>query len=86
MRKIIVIIAALAFTFALTGLAGVVHEASAVVADEQANCVGEASSTTATTNGSAEGEAISELAPGASSDCGDGGPEPPKKREPIETA
>lgn len=85
MRKIIVT-AGLAFTFALTGLAGVVHEASAVIVDEQANCVGETSSTTATTNGSVEGDVINELAPSASSDCGDGGPEPPKKREPIETA
>jgi hypothetical protein len=81
MRKVF-ITAILAFSMALTGLAGVALEAGAV-ADEQANCVGEVSSTSATT---VDGELTSELAQEASSNCGEGGPEPPKKKEPIQPA
>ncbi len=84
MRKIF-FTAMLAFTLALTGLAGVALEAGAV-ADEQANCVGEVSSTVATTDGSVIGELSSELAQEASSNCGEGGPEPSKKKEPIQSA
>lgn len=77
MRRHVVAVT-LTFAFAIMGFAGEVREVGAV-ANEQANCVGHASSA----HGRAVGAVISELAQDASTDCGAGGPEPPKKGGPI---